>query len=148
MRREIHFLRRNMELLLARAEAAERGRQDPPLLLPPPPEGERPVPALPNDEPPGQLGPLGLPEPQQPQVEAHMEKYGGDYEDEIEQVHEVGALLEGAAASWYVGLYRSRAPELRSFPHFMLACGGSLRIRLRKRRPGSGYGKSGKGPDP
>uniref|UniRef100_A0ACB8FJR6 Uncharacterized protein n=1 Tax=Sphaerodactylus townsendi TaxID=933632 RepID=A0ACB8FJR6_9SAUR len=54
-------------------------------------------------------------------VEAHMEKYGGDYEDEIEQVHEVGALLEGVAANWYVGLYRSRAPELRSFPHFMLA---------------------------
>uniref|UniRef100_A0ACB8F7F9 Uncharacterized protein n=1 Tax=Sphaerodactylus townsendi TaxID=933632 RepID=A0ACB8F7F9_9SAUR len=49
------------------------------------------------------------------QVEVHMERCGGDYEDEVEQVHEVGA------ASWYVGLYKGRAPQLRSFPCFMLA---------------------------
>uniref|UniRef100_A0ACB8FFY2 Uncharacterized protein n=1 Tax=Sphaerodactylus townsendi TaxID=933632 RepID=A0ACB8FFY2_9SAUR len=69
MQQEIHFLRRNMELLLARAEAAERDCQDPPLLPPQLPKGEWPVPAFPNDEPPGQPGPLGLPGPQQPQVQ-------------------------------------------------------------------------------
>uniref|UniRef100_A0ACB8GET0 Uncharacterized protein n=1 Tax=Sphaerodactylus townsendi TaxID=933632 RepID=A0ACB8GET0_9SAUR len=50
-----------------------------------------------------------------------MERCGGDYEDEIEQVPEVGALLDGAVAGWYVGLYKGRAPELRSLPCFMLA---------------------------
>uniref|UniRef100_A0ACB8E670 Uncharacterized protein n=1 Tax=Sphaerodactylus townsendi TaxID=933632 RepID=A0ACB8E670_9SAUR len=50
MRQEIHFLRRNVELLLARAEAAERDRQDPLQLLPPPLEREQPVP-VPSQQP-------------------------------------------------------------------------------------------------
>uniref|UniRef100_A0ACB8FBL0 Uncharacterized protein n=1 Tax=Sphaerodactylus townsendi TaxID=933632 RepID=A0ACB8FBL0_9SAUR len=111
MWQEIDFLRRNMELLLACAEAAERDRQDPPQLqLLQPPKEERLVPALPNDELPGQPGPLGPSRSQQPQtpkrlwrvkarfdgtmeklayflvqVEVHMEKHSGDYEDEVEQ---------------------------------------------------------------
>uniref|UniRef100_A0ACB8ECN9 Uncharacterized protein n=1 Tax=Sphaerodactylus townsendi TaxID=933632 RepID=A0ACB8ECN9_9SAUR len=167
MRQEIHFLRCNMELLLACAEAEERDRQDP-LQLPPlqPSEGEQPVPMPPNDGLPGLLGPPQSPQAPQRrrrlkarfdgsmeklayflvQVEARMEKHGGDYEDEVEQVHEVGALLEGAAAGWYVGLYKGRAPELRSFPHFMLALRQQFedpfkeekaRARLRQIRQGS-----------
>uniref|UniRef100_A0ACB8F861 Uncharacterized protein n=1 Tax=Sphaerodactylus townsendi TaxID=933632 RepID=A0ACB8F861_9SAUR len=147
MRQEIHFLRRNMELLLARTL-----------------EGEQPVP--PNDVPPGP----SEPQPPQPpwrqrrlkarfdrmtetlayflvkveahmegcggdyedeieqvhEVEMHMEKHGSDYEDEVEQVHEVGALLEGEADGLYVEFYKSRAPKLRSFPHFMLALQGQF----------------------
>uniref|UniRef100_A0ACB8ECA2 Uncharacterized protein n=1 Tax=Sphaerodactylus townsendi TaxID=933632 RepID=A0ACB8ECA2_9SAUR len=98
----------------------------------------------PNNVPPKQPGPPGPPEPQPPQpprwhlkshfdgttemplyflmqVEVHMEKYGSNYEDEVEQVHEVGALLGGVVASWYVGLYKGQAPELSFFPHFMSA---------------------------
>uniref|UniRef100_A0ACB8E677 Uncharacterized protein n=1 Tax=Sphaerodactylus townsendi TaxID=933632 RepID=A0ACB8E677_9SAUR len=111
MRLEIHFLRRNIELLLARIEAAEWDRQGPPLLPPPPPpEGERPAPAPPNDEVSGQPGPSGPPGPQPPQalqqqrrlkasfdgtmekltdflvpVEVHMERRSSDYVDEGEQ---------------------------------------------------------------
>uniref|UniRef100_A0ACB8F7F8 Uncharacterized protein n=1 Tax=Sphaerodactylus townsendi TaxID=933632 RepID=A0ACB8F7F8_9SAUR len=58
------------------------------------------------------------------QVGKHMEKHTlyALLQDEIGSRYTVGgALLEGAAASWYVGLYRSRVPELHSFPHFMLA---------------------------
>uniref|UniRef100_A0ACB8ECE9 Uncharacterized protein n=1 Tax=Sphaerodactylus townsendi TaxID=933632 RepID=A0ACB8ECE9_9SAUR len=140
MRQEIHFLRRNMELLLARTEAAERGRQDPP-----PPEGERPAVVLPNDEPPGQQGPLGPPGLQPPQVpqrrrrvkarfdgtmeklayflvqvEAHMEKYGDDYKDEIEQVHEVG-LSWRSGCQLVRGTLQKSGFELALLPHFMLA---------------------------
>uniref|UniRef100_A0ACB8ESW2 Uncharacterized protein n=1 Tax=Sphaerodactylus townsendi TaxID=933632 RepID=A0ACB8ESW2_9SAUR len=64
MWQEIHFLQCNMELLLARAKAAERDQQDPPQLSPPPLEGEQPVPAPPNNMPPGPQGPPGPPGPQ------------------------------------------------------------------------------------
>uniref|UniRef100_A0ACB8FBZ7 Uncharacterized protein n=1 Tax=Sphaerodactylus townsendi TaxID=933632 RepID=A0ACB8FBZ7_9SAUR len=57
MWQEIHFLRCNMKLLLARTEAAERDRQDPPQRLPPLPlEGEQPVPAPPMMCHPGNRG--------------------------------------------------------------------------------------------
>uniref|UniRef100_A0ACB8GEX5 Uncharacterized protein n=1 Tax=Sphaerodactylus townsendi TaxID=933632 RepID=A0ACB8GEX5_9SAUR len=55
------------------------------------------------------------------QVEAHMQHYGESYSDEIEQIHDVGSLLEGEAAAWYVGLYERRLPELLMFPRFMTA---------------------------
>uniref|UniRef100_A0ACB8F0B9 Uncharacterized protein n=1 Tax=Sphaerodactylus townsendi TaxID=933632 RepID=A0ACB8F0B9_9SAUR len=59
MRQEIHFLWRNMELLLAPAEAAKWDRQDLLQLPLSPLEGEQLVPAPPNDGPPG-------PQPPQP----------------------------------------------------------------------------------
>uniref|UniRef100_A0ACB8F0U8 Uncharacterized protein n=1 Tax=Sphaerodactylus townsendi TaxID=933632 RepID=A0ACB8F0U8_9SAUR len=129
---EIHFLQRNMELLLACTEAAEQNCQDPPQLPPQPPEGERLVLAPPND---GLTGPQPRQAPQRRRllkacfdgtmeklayflilVEAHIEKHGSDYEDEVEQ-----------------------------FPHFMLALRQQFedpfeekaRVRLRQIRQGS-----------
>uniref|UniRef100_A0ACB8EBW3 Uncharacterized protein n=1 Tax=Sphaerodactylus townsendi TaxID=933632 RepID=A0ACB8EBW3_9SAUR len=53
-------------------------------------------------------------------VEAHVQCYGESYSDDIEQIHEIGALLEGEA--WYEG----RAPELLAFPRFMSVRGPFL----------------------
>uniref|UniRef100_A0ACB8FWN5 Ubiquitin carboxyl-terminal hydrolase 12 n=1 Tax=Sphaerodactylus townsendi TaxID=933632 RepID=A0ACB8FWN5_9SAUR len=140
MRQDIQFLRRNMELFLACTEAAERDRQDPPQL---------PVPTHPNDIPPRPPGPPGPQPPQPPRRQqrlkarfdgtmemlpyfpppaagrAHMEAsmahdYGGRRVAK-QGLHEMGALLGRAVCGWYVGLYKGWAPELRSFPRFMLA---------------------------
>uniref|UniRef100_A0ACB8FER7 Uncharacterized protein n=1 Tax=Sphaerodactylus townsendi TaxID=933632 RepID=A0ACB8FER7_9SAUR len=135
MRQEIHFLRCNMELLLAHAEAAEQDRQDPLQLLPPqPPEGEQLVPALPNDKPPGQLGPLGLPGPQQPQapqrqrrVKAHfdrtMEKlpyFLVQFEDPFEEEKawvRLRQIRQGSqSVSEYVSEFRQLAGVVQDWP--------------------------------
>uniref|UniRef100_A0ACB8GCG4 Uncharacterized protein n=1 Tax=Sphaerodactylus townsendi TaxID=933632 RepID=A0ACB8GCG4_9SAUR len=40
------------------------------------------------------------------QVETDMQHHGEEYENEADQIHDVGTLLEGEAAAWYMALFQ------------------------------------------
>ncbi|XP_048352940.1 WAS/WASL-interacting protein family member 3-like [Sphaerodactylus townsendi] len=54
------------------------------------------------------------------QVNAHMLQYGRQYLNDFERVCEIGSMLDGPAANWYVRLFQRQAAELRNLQDFMM----------------------------
>uniref|UniRef100_A0ACB8FGT5 Uncharacterized protein n=1 Tax=Sphaerodactylus townsendi TaxID=933632 RepID=A0ACB8FGT5_9SAUR len=54
-------------------------------------------------------------------VGAYMCMMEEESANDAEHVYEIGALLEGEAAAWLVGLFEEDVPELRDFNHFMIS---------------------------
>uniref|UniRef100_A0ACB8E6Z2 Uncharacterized protein n=1 Tax=Sphaerodactylus townsendi TaxID=933632 RepID=A0ACB8E6Z2_9SAUR len=55
------------------------------------------------------------------QVGAYMRVMDDEYANDAERVYDIGALLEGQAVAWLVGLFEEDAPELRDLHHFMVS---------------------------